>query len=89
VTEDLADIPPVERASGFLACISAAVWLWTIPAHCSPAFAMAVTRRTMRRTSGPIGVPNIVHNDNAWVQHDRADNRPENADRNGHIVRHR
>jgi hypothetical protein len=32
MTEDPADIPPVERASGFLACISAAVWLWTIPA---------------------------------------------------------
>jgi hypothetical protein len=32
MTDDLADIPPVERASGFLACISAAVWLWTIPA---------------------------------------------------------
>jgi hypothetical protein len=24
---------PLERASGFLACISAAVWLWTIPAR--------------------------------------------------------
>ena len=59
-----APLDTAERASGFLACISAAVWLWSIPAR----VVAGLTHRTRRDAldedadpTGAIEMGNYLH----------------------------